>query len=110
MTRDRRLLAQIIKAWAQDHNLNFIIADPDPTDQGLRNTGGFLSWVIQEEKNAIDLVDLLDRLEIFLENKRKRKFPDGMFCRKCRVFYEFAESNQPDGTLLCYSCRSNPYG
>ena len=31
---------------------------------------------------------------------------DGMNCNKCRNFYQYAESNQPDGTLICYSCRS----
>jgi hypothetical protein len=113
MTRDRRILAQLLKNWAQDHNHGFQINDPDPTDQGLRNTGGYLTWLIQENKSdlgGLDLIDLLDRLESFLENKRARKFPDGMFCRKCRIFYEFAESNQSDGTLLCYTCRQNPYG
>jgi hypothetical protein len=109
MTRDRRLLAQLLKNWAQDHDHNFVIADKDPTDQGVQNTGGYLSWVVQEQKANLDLLGLLDRLELFLENKRRRKFPDGMFCRKCRVFYEFAESNQSDGTLLCYTCRNNPY-
>lgn len=34
---------------------------------------------------------------------------DGMFCLKCKQFYQFSEPNQLDGTMICYSCRSNPY-
>jgi len=34
---------------------------------------------------------------------------DGMICRGCKKFHYMAEANQNDGTLLCYSCRSNPY-
>ena len=34
---------------------------------------------------------------------------DGMNCAKCREFHHMAEPNQPDGTLICWSCRSNPY-
>lgn len=35
--------------------------------------------------------------------------PDGICCKKCHELYMFAESNQEDGTLICYSCRQNPY-
>ena len=41
MTRDRKLLAQLLKNWAQDHNHGFQINDPDPGDQGVANTGGY---------------------------------------------------------------------
>jgi len=34
---------------------------------------------------------------------------DGLFCAKCREFYMMAEPNQEDGTLICWSCRQNPY-
>lgn len=34
---------------------------------------------------------------------------DGMTCKTCREFYRYAASNQADGTLICYSCRQNPY-
>ncbi len=34
---------------------------------------------------------------------------DGMFCEHCKLFIPWAQSNQPDGTLLCYSCRANPW-
>lgn len=34
---------------------------------------------------------------------------DGMICAKCREFHHMAEANRPDGTLICWSCRSNPY-
>lgn len=109
MTRDRNVLAQIIKAWAQEHDTNYQINDPAPGDQGVSNTATYLSWAVKEHDHVIDLVGLLDRLELFIERKRTYRGPDGMFCRKCQLFYQFAEPNQEDGTLLCYSCRQCPY-
>ena len=35
---------------------------------------------------------------------------DGMHCANCDEYFPMAEANQPDGqTLLCYSCRQNPW-
>lgn len=34
---------------------------------------------------------------------------DGISCRICREFFQYAAPNQPDGSLICYSCRRNPY-
>src|ERR1700690_2355166 len=34
---------------------------------------------------------------------------DGMMCSKCGEFFLMGAPNQPDGTLLCYSCKRNPY-
>ena len=109
MTRERKLLEQLVKSWAQEHTSDFTIADYTPTEKGMSNTQGYLTWVIREGHVNLDLLSLVDRLEIFLENKRKRKYPDGMVCKKCKSFYDFAEPNQSDGTLLCYTCRQNPY-
>ncbi len=30
----------------------------------------------------------------------------GCKCKKCDVFCEFAEPNQPDKTFICYACRN----
>ncbi len=109
MSKERNVLAQIIKHWAQEHTDGYIIADPLPGDEGVDNTALFLSWLIKQTETNIDLLGLLDRLELYVLNIRNKKFPDGMFCRKCQLFYKYAEPNQPDGTLLCYSCRNNPY-
>lgn len=110
MTRDRRLLEQLIKQWAQDHTVNFIVADYASGAEGMRNTQGHFTWVIQNESINVDLEDLANRMEDFLESRRKRRHPDGMLCQKCKNFYEFAEPNQEDGSMICYSCRKNPYG
>ncbi len=107
MTRQRRMLEQLVKSWAQDHTAAYTIADPDSTEEGLKNTGGYLTWVVREGHANIDLLSLLDRLDVFLETKRRH--PDGMFCKRCQVFYQYAESNQDDGSMICYSCR-NPCG
>lgn len=34
---------------------------------------------------------------------------DGCLCVKCNDFYYQATPNQEDGTLICWSCRQNPY-
>lgn len=31
---------------------------------------------------------------------------DGLDCRVCKEFYQYAESNQDDGTLICFKCRN----
>lgn len=35
----------------------------------------------------------------------KKVNKDGCRCKKCKEFYPYAESNQDDGTLICYPCR-----
>lgn len=35
---------------------------------------------------------------------------DGLSCSVCREFFPYAEANQEDDeTLICFSCRQNPY-
>lgn len=110
MSKERNVLAQIIKSWAQEHDPSVGIAAPEHGDEGIDKTASFFSWVIKESDDvSIDLLTLLDRLELYVLNVKNKKFPDGMFCRKCQSFYKFSEPNMPDGTLLCYSCRSSPY-
>ena len=109
MKRDRQLLTLLLKGWAQDHDYNFQINDPASGDDGLVNTGSHLTWLIQEKGANLDLLGLLDRFELLFENRRAKKHPDGMYCKKCQNFYQYAEPNQDDGSLLCYSCRANPY-
>jgi hypothetical protein len=109
VTRDRRLLEQLIKQWAQDHTGDYTVADYSSNEEAMNNTSGFFTWVIQQGEVTIDLLSLADRIEMWMETRRKRKHPDGMVCMKCRTFYEFAEPNQDDGSMICYSCRNNPY-
>lgn len=58
-------------------------------------TGGDLagSWTVQAATPA--------------QEKKAKKKPeeDGCVCKKCKQFYQYAEPNQEDGTLICYSCR-----
>ncbi len=37
------------------------------------------------------------------------KAANGMCCSKCDEFYHYAESNQKNGKMICWSCRQNPY-
>jgi formylmethanofuran dehydrogenase subunit E len=31
---------------------------------------------------------------------------DGLDCKVCKEFYQYAEANQKDGTLICFKCRN----
>lgn len=37
--------------------------------------------------------------------EEKKKDKGGCSCKKCKEFFEYAEPNQEDGTLVCWSCR-----
>jgi len=109
VTKDRRLLEQLIKQWAQDHTFDYEVADYTPSQEALESTQGHFTWLIQQGNVHIDLIGLADRIELFLINRRRRRGPDGLICQKCKDFFEFAEPNQEDGSLICYSCRKDPY-
>lgn len=32
---------------------------------------------------------------------------NGLHCKKCKEFFNYAESNQTDGSLICWACRNN---
>jgi hypothetical protein len=109
MSKERNVLSQIIKSWAQDHDVNYTIDAPELGDQGLNNTASFFSWLIKSTNSNIDFLSLVDRLELYVLSVKNKKLPDGMFCHRCHSWYQFAEPNQDNGSLLCYSCRHNPY-
>lgn len=109
MGRERNVLAQIIKNWAQDHDYNHQINSLEFGDSGVDLTSIAFTGLVKETEANIDLLSLLDRLELYVLNVKNKRLPDGMFCCKCQSWCQYAEPNQPDGTLLCYSCLSNPY-
>ncbi len=37
------------------------------------------------------------------------KRDEGLNCKVCNEFAQFAEANQADGSFICYRCRLNPY-
>lgn len=43
-----------------------------------------------------------DLAVIVVKNKNDM---DGCTCVKCNEYYQYAVSNQEDGTLICYGCR-----
>jgi hypothetical protein len=109
MNRQRKLIEQLLKSWSQDHCHNFIVADYDLTEEAMNKTQSHFTWIIREGHANIDLLGLADRLEMFLHSQKQKRNPDGMICQKCKNFQPFAEGNQTDGSLICYSCIKNPY-
>jgi formylmethanofuran dehydrogenase subunit E len=41
------------------------------------------------------------------QSKVSSKKTNGLNCKKCKEFFNYAESNQEDGTLICWGCRNN---
>jgi hypothetical protein len=65
----------------------------------------------QSKQLGID-IKFLDEEFIYIQGNlvlRVHSVLDGMRCSNCEEFYQMAEPNQEDGTLICYSCRLNPY-
>jgi hypothetical protein len=44
-----------------------------------------------------------------LLSKKKDPKDDGMNCKLCKEWFHMAEPNQEDGTLICRTCKLNPY-
>lgn len=48
-----------------------------------------------------------DDLDLAVPVEKKATITNGMSCKKCREFNEYAEPNQDDKTFKCYKCRNN---
>lgn len=107
-SRNRQALEQLVKEWAQNHSSGYNIADYELTEEALSRTAGYLTWVVKEGHANIDLVSLVDRIQDLVDRQSTHRNPDGMYCKKCNDFVEFAEPNQSDGSMICYSCRTIP--
>lgn len=46
-----------------------------------------------------------DDIDLAVPVDEKKEISDGCFCKKCKEYYQYAEPNQDDGTLICYGCR-----
>ena len=105
---DKEAIANIIKDWAQSHDLNLKIAANESGAKGIEITSIFFNWLIKQTEVSIDLNSLLEAIHKHISSNQKKTY-DGMFCSNCGSWYQFAEPNQPDGALICYSCRFNPF-
>lgn len=103
----KHLIENLIKSWAQEHTQEYLIADNTPGEEGLKKTQEHLTWVVREGYAMLDFHSLVERIDLFISNKNK--IQDGMYCKKCQSFIQYAEPNQSDGLMICYSCRVSPY-
>lgn len=46
-----------------------------------------------------------DDIDLAVPVEEKKEKSDGCSCKKCKEYYQYAEPNQDDGTLICYGCR-----
>ncbi len=56
------------------------------------------------EINLETLISGVDNKQLKLDFKPKK--PTGAFCNWCTEYYPYAESNQTDGSMKCWSCRN----
>lgn len=58
------------------------------------------------EKRYLDenIILIQENLVASIDSKK-----DGMSCKICKEFYPYATANQEDKTLICFSCKQNPY-
>lgn len=62
-------------------------------------TSGTIIWSPGTTQITFDDIDLAVPVD------EKKEFSDGCTCKKCKEYYQYAEPNQDDGTLICYGCR-----
>ena len=67
--------------------------------EGL-SSGKIFSVPYNEVEEAFD-----KKFWYYLDEDDSANSMDGKSCHKCKNFSPFAESNQPDGTFICYACR-----
>ena len=75
------------------------------------------SWIIEREhldelfigRNFIGDKAVAIKQDKIIRSIKKNSNQDGMSCIKCKKFCHMAGANQSDGTLICWSCRDNPY-
>jgi hypothetical protein len=65
-------------------------------------TGGNL--IFQAGTGACPQISF-DDIDLAVPVAEKKEISDGCTCRKCKEYYQYAEPNQDDGTLICYGCR-----
>lgn len=65
-------------------------------------------WILGEPFILEDDGSITHKDGLIIQNddyKVVKRYENGCTCVKCGELYPQAEPNQPDGTLICYSCR-----
>lgn len=44
-------------------------------------------------------------IDLAVPVEKKKKDSVGCSCKKCKEYFDYAEPNQEDGTLICWACR-----
>lgn len=82
-----------------------------PFDIGLISDVKSVYNEFEEISNLIDYIGAATRI-VGINDIRIKKlsfYEDGCKCVNCKEFYPMAVPNQPNNTLICYSCRDNPW-
>ena len=72
------------------------------------NPGGYITWVPTQQSFTITIGGGGGGgacAESEKKSDEKKKDKGGCSCKKCKEYYDYAEPNQEDGTLICWSCR-----
>lgn len=58
---------------------------------------------------TLEVFDKIEPIKFTVSLSKTISQIDGLNCKKCNEYYQYSTSNQPDGTLICYSCRQRRY-
>jgi hypothetical protein len=59
---------------------------------------------IQQKYLCEEIIYIQENMVAFIESVL-----DGMNCKICKEYFPYAVANQNNGSLVCYTCKSNPY-
>lgn len=77
---------------------------------GGASTGGQITWVPGTQWITVTIPQTqvsnpFIGIDLAVPVEKKKKDSAGCSCKKCKELFEYAEPNQPDGTLICWACR-----
>ena len=79
----------------------YTITIPSGSGYGTCSTGGNIVFTSGTGTGQISF----DDIDLAVPVDEKKEISDGCTCKKCKEYYQYAEPNQDDGTLICFGCR-----
>lgn len=71
---------------------------------------GLMKFTLETTFHKDNAFSILSKIDTFTigpgSTSVKNNSENGMNCSRCGMKNDYAESNQPDGSYLCYNCRS----
>ncbi len=92
----------VVLGWKRDKRPNNALYRGSP----LENANPAWNWITKHESYVYILQVHKDGMIVHSKVPGVDATLDGLTCNKCSNFFQYAENNQPDGSFVCWSCRS----